>query len=42
VRTRIEPYRIKAVEPLPLTTRAQREGALDAAGWNLSACPRAS
>jgi tryptophanase len=28
MRTRIEPYRIKAVEPLPITTRAQREQAL--------------
>jgi len=39
VRTRIEPYRIKAVEPLPLTTRAERERALDAAGWNLFRLP---
>jgi len=39
MRTRIEPYRIKAVEPLPLTTRAEREGALDAAGWNLFRLP---
>jgi tryptophanase len=37
--TRIEPYRIKAVEPLPLTTRAERERALDAAGWNLFRLP---
>jgi tryptophanase len=34
VRTRIEPYRIKAVEPLPVTTRAQREDALREAGYN--------
>jgi tryptophanase len=39
VRTRIEPYRIKAVEPLPLTTRAERESALGAAGWNLFRLP---
>jgi len=39
MRTRIEPYRIKAVEPLPLTTRAERERALDAAGWNLFRLP---
>ncbi|WP_072714914.1 tryptophanase [Rhodothermus profundi] len=29
-----EPYRIKAIEPLVLTTRAQREAALREAGWN--------
>jgi tyrosine phenol-lyase len=39
MRTRIEPYRIKAVEPLPLTTRAERERALDEAGWNLFRIP---
>ena len=39
MRTRIEPYCIKAVEPLPLTTRAERERALDAAGWNLFRLP---
>jgi tryptophanase len=39
MRTRIEPYRIKAVEPLPITTRAERERALDAAGWNLFRLP---
>jgi len=31
----IEPFRIKAVEPLSLTTRAQREAYLQAAGYNL-------
>ena len=31
----IEPFRIKAVEPLRFTTRAQRKTALSAAGWNL-------
>jgi tryptophanase len=34
-RTIIEPFRIKAVEPLRFTTRAEREAALQAAGWNL-------
>jgi tryptophanase len=39
MRTRIEPYRIKAVEPLPITTRAQREKALAEAGFNLFRLP---
>ena len=34
-RTIIEPFRIKAVEPLRFTTRAEREQALAAAGYNL-------
>lgn len=34
-RTVIEPFRIKAVEAIPLLTRAQRELALDRAGHNL-------
>jgi tryptophanase len=34
-RTIIEPFRIKSVEPLRFTTRAEREDALAAAGWNL-------
>jgi len=34
-RTIIEPFRIHSVEPIRLTTRAERERALEAAGWNL-------
>ena len=33
--TIIEPFRIHAVEPIRLTTEAEREAALDRAGWNL-------
>ncbi len=33
--TIIEPFRIHAVEPIRLTTVAEREAALAAAGWNL-------
>ena len=29
-----EPYRIKMVEPIPQTTREQREAAIERAGWN--------
>ncbi|HET7747000.1 MAG TPA: tryptophanase, partial [Vicinamibacteria bacterium] len=36
---RIEPYRIKAVEPIPLTTRGEREDALMEADWNLFRLP---
>ena len=34
-RTIIEPFRIKSVEPIRLSTRAEREQALAAAGYNL-------
>ena len=33
--TIIEPFRVKAVEPIQFTTREQRESALVRAGWNL-------
>ena len=33
--TIIEPFRIHAVEPIRLTTEAERERSLEAAGWNL-------
>jgi tryptophanase len=36
-RTIIEPFRIHAVEPIRITTRAERQAALEAAGWNLFA-----
>ena len=35
MRTIIEPFRIKSVEPLRHTTPAEREGYLEAAGYNL-------
>jgi tryptophanase len=34
-RTIIEPFRIHSVEPVRITTRQERERALEAAGWNL-------
>jgi tryptophanase len=39
MRTRIEPYRIKAVEPIPVTSRPQRERALRDASFNLFRLP---
>ena len=35
MRTIIEPFKIKSVEPIRFTTRAEREGILDRAGYNL-------
>jgi tyrosine phenol-lyase len=37
--TRIEPYRVKAVEPIPFTSREEREAALADAGFNLFRLP---
>jgi tryptophanase len=39
MRTRIEPYRIKVVEPIGFTTRRERELALEQAGFNLFRLP---
>src|SRR6185369_967761 len=39
LRTRIEPYRVKVVEPIPFTTDAEREQALQDASWNLFRIP---
>jgi tyrosine phenol-lyase len=36
---RMEPYRVKVVEPIPFPTRAEREQALAQAGWNLFRVP---
>ncbi len=40
-RTIIEPFRIHSVEPMRLTTRAERAAALAAAGYNLFELPAA-
>ena len=39
MKTIIEPFRIKAVEPIRLTTREERRALLDRAGWNLFKIP---
>ncbi len=39
MKTIIEPFRIKSVEPLRMTTPAQRRTILDRAGWNLFRIP---
>jgi len=39
IRTIIEPFRVKSVEPLRFTTREEREEALARAGWNLFRLP---
>jgi tryptophanase len=39
VRTIIEPFRIRAVEPIRMTTRAERDAALARADWNLFQLP---
>ena len=41
MRTIIEPFRIKSVEPLHFTTPAERERFLEAAGYNLFQIPAA-
>ena len=40
MRTLIEPFRIKTVEPIKLTERAEREEYIAAAGYNLSPSER--
>ena len=38
-KTIIEPFKVKVVEPLAFTTRAEREKVLREAGWNLFKIP---
>ncbi|RPJ74541.1 MAG: tyrosine phenol-lyase, partial [Desulfobacteraceae bacterium] len=35
IKTIIEPFKIKTIEPLRMTTRAERQGVLKQAGYNL-------
>jgi tryptophanase len=35
MRTIIEPFRIKSIEPIRMTTRAERERLIDEAGYNV-------
>lgn len=39
MRTKIEPYKVKVVEPLPLTSPGDRRAALETADWNLFRVP---
>jgi tryptophanase len=39
MRTIIEPFKIKAVEPIRMTSRTEREGKLRVAGFNVCSGP---